>query len=159
DQLYHPGQRHEQKLADGRVVLIEEQLTSDGGIIGLRVDITELKQREESFRLLFEGNPVPMVVCALDDEKILAVNDAAVSHYGYARPVFERMGVRNLQAVEAEAPWAKETSGAEEASRIWKHVKADGSQIDVAIYSRHLTHDTRPAMLMALIDITERKHA
>ena len=70
--LYQPGERHEQTLADGRVILIEERLTEDGGIIGLRVDITELKQREASFRLLFDSNPVPMIVCALDDERILA---------------------------------------------------------------------------------------
>src|SRR4051794_36763826 len=44
--MHQPGGRHEQTLADGRVVLIEERLTSDGGVIGLRVDITELKQRE-----------------------------------------------------------------------------------------------------------------
>src|SRR5258707_7292583 len=49
--LYQPDGRHEQTLADGRVILIEERLTEDGGIIGLRVDITELKQREASFRL------------------------------------------------------------------------------------------------------------
>src|SRR5882757_5814531 len=55
--MYQPGERHEQVLADGRVVLIEERLTSDGGIVGLRVDITELKQREASFRLLFDSNP------------------------------------------------------------------------------------------------------
>src|ERR1700731_421428 len=51
--LYQPSERHEQVLADGRVILIEERLTEDGGIIGLRVDITELKQTEASFRLFF----------------------------------------------------------------------------------------------------------
>ena len=81
--LYNPRGRHEQPLADGRCILIEERRTSDGGIIGLRVDITEMKQREASFRLLFDGNPVPMFVCALDDLRILAANDAAVEHYGY----------------------------------------------------------------------------
>ena len=85
DLLKNPGKRHEQVLADGRVVLIEERRTSDGGTIGLRVDITEMKQREASFRLLFDSNPVPMFVCAVDDERILAVNDAAVAHYGYER--------------------------------------------------------------------------
>ena len=44
-----------------------------------------MKQREASFRLLFDGNPVPMFVYALDDQRILAVNDAAVEHYGYGR--------------------------------------------------------------------------
>ncbi len=157
--LYRPGDRHEQKLTDGRVVLIEERLTGDGGVIGLRVDITELKQREESFRLLFDGNPVPMIVCALDDESVLAVNDAAIAHYGYDRGTFECMNIRNIQAFEAEAPWSGEQSGDERAVRVWKHVKADGSLIDVAIYSRQLAHDNKPAMLLALMDITERKRA
>ncbi|MGX8249003.1 PAS-domain containing protein, partial [Escherichia coli] len=104
--MYQPGERHEQVLADGRVVLIEERLTSDGGIVGLRVDITELKQREASFRLLFDGNPVPMILCALDGERILAVNDAAIAHYGYVRAEFEKMTIKSLQAFDAELPWA-----------------------------------------------------
>ena len=60
--LENPGVRHEQRLANGRVIMIEERKTRGGGTIGLRVDITEMKQREESFRLLFEGNPVPLLV-------------------------------------------------------------------------------------------------
>jgi PAS domain-containing protein len=84
--LHEPGKRHEQILSDGRVILIEERRTDDGGVVGLRVDITELKQREASFRLLFDGNPVPMIVCALDDERILGVNDAAIAHMAIAVP-------------------------------------------------------------------------
>ena len=38
----------EQKLASGRWVRIEERRTADGGSIGARIDITELKKREES---------------------------------------------------------------------------------------------------------------
>src|SRR5882757_6143061 len=105
EKLYQPGGRHEQVLADGRVILIEERLTSDGGVIGLRVDITELKQREASFRLLFDSNPVPMIVCALDGERILGVNDAAVAHYGYSRAEFEKLTIRGLQAFDTELPW------------------------------------------------------
>ncbi|MFN5126064.1 MAG: putative bifunctional diguanylate cyclase/phosphodiesterase [Bradyrhizobium sp.] len=157
--MYQPGERHEQVLADGRVVLIEERLTSDGGIVGLRVDITELKQREASFRLLFDGNPVPMILCALDGERILAVNDAAIAHYGYVRAEFEKMTIKSLQAFDAELPWAAGRSSDEQAARTWKHVRADGTLIDLAIYSRQLMHGDQPAMLLALMDITERKRA
>ncbi|MFN9929042.1 MAG: PAS-domain containing protein [Phenylobacterium sp.] len=42
------GERHEQQLADGRWLMIEERKTSDGGTIGLRVDITDLKRQAEA---------------------------------------------------------------------------------------------------------------
>jgi diguanylate cyclase (GGDEF)-like protein/PAS domain S-box-containing protein len=157
--LDQPGERHEQKLADGRVVLIDERMTEDGSIIGLRVDITELKQREASFRLLFDGNPVPMIVCALDDERILSVNDAAIQHYGYERAEFEKLTLGSLQALESDPPWAGDRTSDEQAARTWTHVKADGTLIDLAIYSRHLVYNERPAVLLALMDITERKRA
>src|SRR4030088_2184272 len=157
--LYQPGKRHQQILADGRCILIEERLTEDGGIIGLRVDITELKQREASFRLLFDSNPVPMIVCALDDERILGVNDAAVEHYGYSRAEFEKLTIRSVQAFESEPPWAGDRSSDEQTARTWKHVRADGTLIDLAIYSRQLVYNDRPAVLLALMDITERKRA
>jgi diguanylate cyclase (GGDEF)-like protein len=41
---------HERQLHDGRWVRIEERRTADGGAIGVRVDITELKRREEALR-------------------------------------------------------------------------------------------------------------
>jgi diguanylate cyclase (GGDEF)-like protein/PAS domain S-box-containing protein len=157
--LYQPGERHEQTLSDGRCILIEERLTEDGGIIGLRVDITELKQREASFRLMFDSNPVPMIVCALRDERILGVNDAAREHYGYSRAEFEKLTIRSVQAFESEPPWAGDRSSDEQAARTWKHVRADGSLIDLAIYSRHLVYGDQPAVLLALMDITERKRA
>ena len=157
--LSQPGERHEQKLADGRVILIEERKTEAGGVIGLRVDITELKQREASFRLLFDSNPVPMIVCAVDGEHVLAVNDAAVAHYGYSRGEFEKLTIRTLQAFDSEAPWAGDLSSDEQTARTWKHVKADGTLIDLAIYSRNLSYNECPAVLLALMDITERKRA
>jgi diguanylate cyclase (GGDEF)-like protein/PAS domain S-box-containing protein len=157
--LYRPGERHEQTLADGRCILIEERLTEDGGIIGLRVDITELKQREASFRLLFDSNPVPMIVCALDDERILSVNDAAIAHYGYSRAEFEKLTIGSVQAFDSRAPWAGDHSSDELTGRTWKHVRADGTLIDLAIYSRQLAYADRPAVLLSLMDITERKRA
>src|SRR5271154_4372214 len=139
-ELYRPGERHEQILADGRCILIEERLTGDGGIIGLRVDITELKEREASFRLLFDSNPVPMIICAIEDERIIGVNDAAVKHYGFDRAEFEKLSIRNVQAFGSEPPWVGDRSSDELATRTWTHVRADGTLIDLAIYSRHLVY-------------------
>ncbi|QUD86603.1 ATP-binding protein [Phenylobacterium montanum] len=43
--LDNPGRRHEQRIADGRWLMIEERRTADGGTIGLRVDITDMKRQ------------------------------------------------------------------------------------------------------------------
>jgi signal transduction histidine kinase/CheY-like chemotaxis protein len=48
--LKNPGVRHEQRVADGRWLMIEEKATSDGGVIGIRVDITEMKEQSLALR-------------------------------------------------------------------------------------------------------------
>jgi signal transduction histidine kinase/ActR/RegA family two-component response regulator len=45
--LDNPGVRHEQRLANGRWILIEERKTRDGGTIGIRIDISEMKAQAE----------------------------------------------------------------------------------------------------------------
>ena len=122
-------------------------------------EIGEIVQREDSFRLLFDSNPVPMIVCALNDERILGVNDAAIAHYGYSRAEFEKLTIRSVQAFESEPPWTGDRSSDEQTARTWKHVRADGTLIDLAIYSRQLVYADQPAVLLALMDITERKRA
>ncbi len=48
--LENPGMRHEQRLSDGRWLMIEERRTGEGGTIGLRVDITEMKEQQQALR-------------------------------------------------------------------------------------------------------------
>jgi diguanylate cyclase (GGDEF)-like protein/PAS domain S-box-containing protein len=159
--LHNPRGRHEQRLSDGRVILIEERRTSEGGVIGLRVDITEMKQREASFRLLFDGNPVPMFVCDRAEQRILAVNDAAIEHYGYDRRTFVTLGLRDIHDPSEQADLADiaNASSENQSGRTWTHRKSDGTPIDVAIFSRLLSYENRAATLIAAIDITERKRA
>ena len=52
--LDNPGQRHQQRLADGRWVLIEERRTGDGGVIGLRVDITDMRRQADALEAALE---------------------------------------------------------------------------------------------------------
>src|SRR3954452_3275278 len=125
---------------------------------GRRLQINA-KQSETSFRLLFDSNPVPIIVCSLDGEHILGVNDAAIAHYGYSRAEFDRLTIRSLQAFDPELPWTGDHSHDEQTARTWKHVRVDGTLIDLAIYSRQLVYGDQPAVLLALMDITERKRA
>ena len=53
---------------------------ANGGWVATHEDVTEAKLREESFRLLFDSNPVPMWVHDHERLRFLAVNEAAVAH-------------------------------------------------------------------------------
>jgi diguanylate cyclase (GGDEF)-like protein/PAS domain S-box-containing protein len=159
--LKAPHSRHEQALSDGRCILIEERQTADGGVIGLRVDITELKRREASSRLLFEENPIPMFVCRAADRVILAANDAAVAHYGFDRnnliggPLARIHPGADGPGFTAFDPLPPE----EQAGRIWTQFKADGTPIEVNIFARPLRYDGVAAVVVAVIDITDRRQA
>ncbi len=48
----NPGDPIEQRLDDGRWLRIEERKTKDGGTVGIRVDITEAKRREQELERL-----------------------------------------------------------------------------------------------------------
>jgi len=159
--LKAPHSRHEQTLSDGRCVLIEERQTRDGGVIGLRVDITELKRREASSRLLFEDNPIPMFVCRMADRAILAANDAAIAHYGFDRSALIGAPFARIHPTADSADFtALDTLSAEEqAGRIWTHRKADGTAIEVTIFARPLDYEGVAAVVIAVIDVTERRRA
>jgi len=45
EQLMRTQSRYEQRLSDGRWLLVEDRPLPDGGILGLRVDVTEMKEQ------------------------------------------------------------------------------------------------------------------
>jgi diguanylate cyclase (GGDEF)-like protein/PAS domain S-box-containing protein len=151
----------EQKLASGRWLRIEERRTADGGSIGARIDITELKKREESFRLLFDANPVPMWIWDHETYQFLAVNDSAIAHYGYSREQFLGMRLLDLKSPDEHrgVQDIAEGAGTYQRDRTSRHIKADGSRIDVTIFGRKLAYQGRSASLVAIVDVTERKRA
>ncbi len=159
--LYQPKDRHEQWISDGRCILIDERLTSDGGLVGLRVDISELKQREATFRMLFEANPVPMFVAREADMVILSANAAALQHYGFKQDELSATSLFDLHHPEDHIHLDSLYSGRSDgfAGQTWRHLKADETSIDVAIYSSAIIQGQTPAILFAAIDITERKAA
>ena len=125
-------------------------------------DIAEIKAREESFRLLFESNPVPMWLFAPDTLRFLQVNDAAILHYGYTREQFLDMSVLDIRPIEdreAVQLVLENMTDAYQPDEAWRHLKADGTTIEVFPYLRVLMVDGLPAILAAVIDVTERRKA
>ncbi|MBI3765166.1 MAG: PAS domain S-box protein, partial [Ignavibacteriales bacterium] len=104
----------------------------------------------------------PMWVYDLETLSFLAVNDAAVNHYGYSRDEFLAMTIKDIRPPE-DIPalvqnLQRSTADLEKASQ-WRHHKKDGTFIDVEITSHTLRFSGRPARLVAVNDVTERKRA
>jgi diguanylate cyclase (GGDEF)-like protein/PAS domain S-box-containing protein len=134
-----------------------------GDILALTIsDVTALKRREASFRLLFDNNPMPMWVFDAETAEFLGVNDAAIQHYGYAREKFLGMKLDDIWP-EDERITHKEAlvdiGESYQSTRNWRHVKADGSEIQVLTFGRRVTFDGRDGYLVAVVDITERRKA
>ena len=126
-------------------------------------DVSSLKAREESFRLLFEGNPVPMFLCDSGSLAFLAINDAAVRHYGYDRGSFLALTLLDIVPQEdreriKDAIASKPTLGGGP-SHHWQHLKADGTRIDVLTYWQATLFRDRHAELIAVMDVTEKREA
>lgn len=151
----------EQKFRDGRWMRHEQRKTTDGGTIGVRVDITDLKTREENFRLLFDGNPVPMWVYEQETLRFLAVNDAAVRHYGHERKRFLEMSLPELHSDADRVDCVEVAFGRQpcDQKRIWNHLISDRSAIKVMPFTQALRFLNRPAVLSAIVDVTERIEA
>ena len=152
--------RHVFDLRDGRHVAVLNAPRPNGGWVSTHDDITDLKKREASFQLLFENNPVPMWVYEPHTLRFLAVNNAAVEHYGYSREQFFAMTILDIRPAE-DRERVRPLAAMQDyrSDNTWRHVKADGTQIEVAIFARSLPYEGRSAGICAIVDLTERKRA
>ena len=100
DKHRNPTEPYQIQLADGRWLLITEKRTNDGGIVGTRSDITEIKLREiEMLRisrqlharnLHFDTALSNMVqgLCMFDKEqKLIVVNKRYLEIYGFSADI------------------------------------------------------------------------
>jgi diguanylate cyclase (GGDEF)-like protein/PAS domain S-box-containing protein len=150
------------QVHDGRVISIISQPTAGGGWVVTHEDITEQRAREETFELLFMSNPVPMWLYDQDSLRFIAVNDAAIRHYGYSREQFLTLTLLDIRPAgdrEAVRALARADNNEFTSTRSWRHLRADGTVIDVTAFRRTLRYEGRIASLVAAIDVTDRKRA
>ncbi len=165
---------HQIVRGDGtlRTVAVRARMAQIGGR-QLRItavqDITDRKKGEASlresearYRELFEANPHPMWVYDLGSLRFLAVNNAAIAHYGYCREEFLAMTIKDIrppQDVPALlASVAKVTEGFG-ASIGWRHRKRDGTLIDVEVTSHVIIFSGCRAEVVLAHDVTERRQS
>ena len=143
-----------------------------GDIVGVAVFVQDSTRRkrtqeaiaahEQRYRQLFDDNPLPMWVQDVETLAFLAVNEAALRHYGYSREEFLFLTLNDLLA-PAELPSARSESpgakGDPEAGPVWRHHTKDGGVIEVEIHSQVVGFAGRRAVLVAAHDVTRRRQA
>lgn len=127
-------------------------------MIGTHTDITEQLRVEESYKILFYNNPLPMWTYDIDTLKFLAVNDAAINHYGYSKEEFLSMTIADIQPpidigklkelIEHRKDYIIFNS-------LWQHKKKNGEIITVEISTSKLNKNEN-AVLVVAHDVTSK---
>ena len=157
----HEVVRRVVETEDGREIAITDYPNADGGWVATHEDRTELRRRDETFRLLFENNPVAMWLIDRETLQFVAVNDAALKCYGYSREQFLSMRITDTRAGDPAVTEAKIRAlpDVQASQNIVQHRRADGTIFPVSICSRIMNYEGRQVRLAAINDISAQKIA
>lgn len=112
----------------------------------------------EATQALFEACPDPMWIFDAEDLRFLAVNDAAVTTYGYSREEFLTMTIADIRPQEDVGPLVRMTrrviSGVVNAGR-WRHLTKAGETRIVEVRSQRLTWNDREAKMAMIRDVSQ----
>mgnify|MGYP002148711590 FL=1 len=115
-----------------------------------------LKASEDRYQRLFNDSPLPMWVYDAASLRFLMVNDCAVAHYGWSREEFLQMRLSDVLA-----PFEPGLGGCtpeDQPADGWlprcRHLKRDGSVIDVIVRTTSAPHGGVEGRLQAIQDIS-----
>ena len=105
---------------------------------------------------LFILNPAPMWVYDVETLEILDVNEAAMQRYGYSRPEFLALTVKDLRPPEDVPKFVELLPDTPNFDRSgpWRHLLKDGSVIQVLITSHSVKFGDRDARLVMAESLT-----
>lgn len=139
------------------------------GIVSNSRDVTEKKKAEEAilaseerYRSLFFNNPMSIFIWDIDTLEVLEVNDTAQKEYGYSRNEFLSMNMKDLRKkenVEKYLLFVEELKKKEQEmimQGIWKHLRKNGEEITMEIYSQKISFKERNAVLALANNIDEK---
>lgn len=139
------------------------------GSLSMVLDITnrkkaeeELRSSERKYRVLFEDNPLPMLILEYPERNFVAVNKAFVEKFGYSRKELATMNIRQLRRPD-------EVHKSEEVERalIHKHHfkgnlylrKKDGTDLLFEVNALEILFNGKRVYMGSFNDITEQEKA
>lgn len=120
-----------------------------------------LRDSEGRYRALFENNPMPMFVMDLESLRFLAVNAAALDHYGYSGREFAELNLSALTHPDESANVYRAFIRDPQAfdAGEWRHLRKSGEVITVELTAHTIAFADRPAKIVLANDVTERNRA
>ena len=146
-----------QALPPGRLLVTFTDVTD------LRRTDADLADREQRYRLIFERNPLPVVVYDVEQVRITMANDAAVVQYGYPRSQLIGMQLPALLAPEEvprlDALLSAVTPATDIRSFRINHRRRDGTIFPIEATSHGFMVAGRHMRAVLALDVTERDRA
>lgn len=137
-----------------------QQLQSE---IAERINAQQLTASSEArYRQLFEGSPLPAWVFDCETLQFLAVNPAAIAHYGYSESEFLAMRLTDIRPPEEHAALRehlRDLPSSDQFDSVWTHRCKDGRLIKVNARGHQVDFSARTARLVLVQDVTARLQA
>ncbi len=121
----------------------------------------ELIKSEEKYKMLFESSPMPVFIYQPETDKILDVNNTAVSHYGYTPDEFSSMTIiqiehdEDVELLETKLNIPKHSENIHSMG-IHRHKKKDGELIYVYTQGTDIYYKGTKAQIVIANDITQQ---
>lgn len=156
----------EQKLSNGRWIRISERPTEDGSVVGLRSDITKIKNYElavNQFKETLDRTLDSVFMFDPDTLKFTYVNQGAISHLGYDEGKLLAMHPYDIKPEYSENEFKKLTKkiikNAPHAITFETiHKRKDGGVIPVEIFLQYIASGDGSSRFVAIVrDISDRK--
>ncbi len=150
----------------GEWKLLTANPTADGGMVFVRTDITKMKQaeaslreREQLFRQIVEGQPAPVWMVDVKSGRILYASPSAAALFGLPWPAPEELNVIDFYANPQERRELARKLQREGWVENWEIEvkKADGTPFWVSSTSNLVAFDGREAVISCMADMTERR--
>src|SRR5688500_1969852 len=137
---------------------------SSGGWAAPRISNPRMRVTEQpfaearDFRLLFDVTPMPAWVYDADTLRFVAVNRAAIEHYGYSEEEFLANTILFIRPSEDQQRVLDYSHDAPGTDRIgaFRHRRKDGELIDVEAISCGFELDGRRVRIVVINDVTDQ---
>ncbi len=119
------------------------------------------QQKEDYFKMLYDNNPLALLIYNPSTYRILDVNQTAIEKYGYSRSEFVKLKIHDLHPKNQWDSLEKDVDNIIndsefEASREWDHITKDGENIIVDIQACTIPYGTRKVRLVQITDVSEK---